>query len=457
MKRSITTRLASMFASVALLTFSMIGVALYGVLRNELARQQTDVLTTTANEMLFSLVRMGNTERWSRAETKMDTLTPADGSLRFWVASPDPRYAYGKDLPLPAATMAAADGFYTVTMPQREYPMRILTRTVPALSDRPEVKLVIGIDTAPYRHTLHTFLTALAGLLLSAVLLIMLLGHWVARMGLRPLQRLSSEARMLSPRHLSQRLDTATLPIELADLASAFNGALGRLETAYTRLEAFNADVAHELRTPLTNLIGQTQVALSRQRTARDFEEVLQSNLEELDRLRAIVNDMLFLARADQGEAATGLVLTPVAAEVAKTIEFFEFVLDEMRLTVDIEGDTGAQAAIDTARFRRAMTNLLQNGIQHTDRGERIVVRITQQTAAVTIAVSNPGRPIDPVHLPRLFDRFYRVDAARHDAGHTHGHGLGLAIVKAVAIMHGGDVFAASTDGITTVGFSVQA
>jgi two-component system heavy metal sensor histidine kinase CusS len=462
MKPSITTRLAMMFASVALLTFTLIGVALYGVLRNELARQQTDVLSTTANEMLFSLVRMGNTERWARAEAKMDTLTPADGSLRFWILSPDRRYAYGKDLPIAAdgARDGAplADGYDTVSMPGREYPMRILVRTVPALLDRPQVQLVIGIDTAPYFHTLHTFLTALAGLLLSAVLLIMLLGQWVAHVGLRPLQRLSSEARLLSPRHLSQRLDVATLPVELADLADAFNGALSRLQTSYTRLEAFNADVAHELRTPLTNLIGQTQVALSRQRSARDFEEVMQSNLEELDRLRAIVNDMLFLARADQGEAATGLVRTPVAAEVAKTIEFFEFVLDEMRLTVDIEGDTGAQAAIDTARFRRAMTNLLQNAIQHTARGERIIVRIArQQPAAVRITVSNPGEPIDPVHLPRLFDRFYRVDAARHDPGQTHGHGLGLAIVNAVATMHGGEVFATSSGGVTTIGFSVQA
>jgi two-component system heavy metal sensor histidine kinase CusS len=461
MKRSITTRLAAMFASVALLTFTLIGVALYGVLRTELARQQTDVLSTTANEMLYALVRMGTTERWARAEAKMDTLTPADGSLRFWIISPDPRYAYGKGLPASLGMTAPPDGFGSIAIPGREYPMRILVRTVPALQDRPEVKFIIGIETGPYVHTLHTFLIALASLLLSAVALIMLLGYWVARMGLRPLQRLSSEASMLSPRHLAQRLNIATLPIELADLAGAFNGALSRLETAYTRLEAFNADVAHELRTPLTNLIGETQVALSRRRSAQDLEEVLQSNLEELDRLRAIVNDMLFLARADQGEAASGLVRTPVADEVGKTIEFFEFVLDDQRLTVDIEGDTGAQASLDTARFRRAVTNLLQNAIQHTASGGRITVRIEQhderQPATVRIAVTNPGSPIDPVHLPRLFDRFYRVDAARHDNGETHGHGLGLAIVKAVANMHGGDVFAASANGTTTIGFSVLA
>lgn len=457
MKRSITTRLALMFASVALLTFSLIGIALYGVLRAELARQQTEVLDTTANEMLYALNRMGSTERWSRAETKMDTLTPADGSLRFWILSPDPAYAYGRDVPPSLAASPPADGFYSIAMPGREYPMRVLVRTVPALQERPTVKFIVGMETAPYFHTLHTFLIALAGLLLSAVLLIMLLSHWVARMGLLPLQRLSSEASMLSPRHLSQRLNVATLPIELADLAGAFNGALSRLETAYTRLEAFNADVAHELRTPLTNLIGQTQVALSRRRSATDLEEVLQSNLEELDRLRAIVNDMLFLARADQGEAATGLVRTPVAAEVGKTIEFFEFVLDDMRLAVDIEGDTEAQASLDRARFRRAVTNLLQNAIQHTECGRRITVRIESHPGTVRIAVSNPGPAIDPVHLPRLFDRFYRVDAARHDNGHTHGHGLGLAIVKAVATMHGGDVFASSDADATTIGFSVLA
>jgi two-component system heavy metal sensor histidine kinase CusS len=455
MKRSITSRLAVMFASVALLTFTVIGVALYGVLRTELARQQTDVLTTTANEMLYALNRMGNTERWARAETKMDTLTPEDGSLRFWILSPDPAYAYGKDVPAGLGLGAPPDGFDSVAIPGREYPMRVLVRTVPALQERPEVRFIVGMETAPYFHTLHTFLIALAGLLLSAVLLIMLLGHWVARVGLRPLKNLSSEARMLSPRHLAQRLNVETLPIELADLAGAFNGALSRLESAYTRLEAFNADVAHELRTPLTNLIGQTQVALSRRRAAGELEEVLQSNLEELDSLRAIVNDMLFLARADQGEVATGLVHTPVAGEVGKIIEFFEFVLDDMRLTVDIEGDTQAVASLDTARFRRAVTNLLQNAIQHTECGGRITVRLVQQLDSVRISVSNPGATIDPIHLPRLFDRFYRVDAARHDNGDTHGHGLGLAIVKAVALMHGGDVFATSVDGVTTIGFSV--
>jgi two-component system heavy metal sensor histidine kinase CusS len=446
-----------MFALVAVVAFTMIGAALYAVLYRELARQQTDVLNTTSNEMMFSLVRMGTTERWARAMNKMDTLTPADGSLRFWIISPDPKFAYGKDLPDCDRIASLPDGYANINLPRLTYPMRTLTRTIEALETRPQVKLVIGIDTAPYFHTLHTFLIALSALLLIAVLVIMLLCQWMAMVGLRPLQRLSREAQKISPVHPAQRLQTESLPIELEDLAGAFNGALHRLQSAYTQLEAFNADVAHELRTPLTNLIGQTQVALARQRSAQEFEEVLQSNLEELDRLRSIVNDMLFLARADRGEAATGLVNAPVAAEVGKTIEFFEFVLDDMGLTVAIEGDTDAQASIDRALFRRALTNLLQNAIQHTRGGNRIVVGIERQPAAVQVTVSNPGDPIDAVQLPRLFDRFYRVDAARNDSGTIHGHGLGLAIVKAVASMHGGGVFAFSKNGVTAIGFSVPA
>jgi len=243
--------------------------------------------------------------------------------------------------------------------------------------------------------------------------------------------------------------------VELSALAEAFNGALSRLEEAYGQLEAFNADVAHELRTPLANLIGSTQVALSRQRSASEFQEVLQANLEDLERVRSIVNDMLFLARADRGEVATGLVLTPVAQEVRKTIEFFEFVLDETRAQVVIEGDVLAEARLESALFRRAMSNLLQNAIEHSRPGAQIAVTLREEAAATWITVSNPGEPIDAQHLQHLFDRFYRVDEARNDGGEHHGHGLGLAIVKAVASMHGGQVSASSEDGWNTFGFSV--
>ena len=455
MRHSITLRLVLMFALAALATSTLIGLALYKVLEREQMRHQDEELATHLQNMQYSISRVDSTDRWARVQAKMDTLTPADGSVRYWVLSDDPRFQYGKGLGGIEHLDRDAEGRGTLLLPDRSAPLRIASRSIPPLADRPAVWLIVGVDSTPFLHTLDAFLSALALLSISAMLLVMLLGTWIARVGLRPLDRLSREARALQVKTLSQRLSLAELPVELYDLATAFNGALGRLEGAYQRLEAFNADVAHELRTPLANLIGGTQVALARPRGAADLQETLQSNLEELERLRSIINDMLFLARADQGEAATSLTRARVADEVRKTIDFFEVVLDETHVSVSIEGDVDAQATLETALFRRAMSNLLQNAIEHSEPGARLAVSIDAGPESVWVAVSNAGEPIAPSHLSRLFDRFYRVDAARHDEGQHHGHGLGLAIVKAVATMHGGAVNATSAGGVTTIGFSV--
>lgn len=454
MKRSITLRLVAMFALATAIMFGLIGAALYHVLSAELARHQQEELQTIYQDMEYMIKRAGTLERWSHVQIKMDTLHEASDNVYFWADSAVPQYRYGNDLANVEGRLVRNDGTGILDMPGQEHPLFTLTRTIPTFQDRPAVRVTIGVDSTPYVRTLQAFLTALIVLSLIAVLLVVVLGYCIARLGLQPLKKMSFEAQALNAKTLSQRLYGQLLPEELDDLAVAFNGALSRLEAAYKQLEAFNADVAHELRTPLTNLIGETQVALSRPRTVAELQEVLQSNLEELERLRSIVNDMLFLARADQGEAATGRVQSSVAAEVGKTIEFLEFILDETHETIRVDGDTAAQAMIETSLFRRAMANLLQNAIEHSRSGAQIKVVIERGPERVRIGVSNPGDPIEPAHLPRLFDRFYRVDGARYN-GQRQGHGLGLAIVKAVATMHGGEVFAYSQGGITTIGFSV--
>ena len=455
MRRAITTRLVLMFALAALAMFTLVGAALYGVLERELSRHENDDLNTNLQNMRYSIERFGDLEHWPRLQVKMDTLTPEDGSVRFWVLSDDPRFLYGKGLDEMERVNQGEAGHGTLSLPITGRSYRTLSMRIAPFADRPAVRLIVGVDTAPFDHTMRAFLIAFTLLTLGAVAVVMALGWWIARIGLRPLERLSEQARGLRPNTLSQRLSLERLPVELEDLTVGFNGALGRLEDAWQQLEGFNADVAHELRTPLANLIGGTQVALSRPRSASEFEETLQSNLEELERLRAIVNDMLFLARADQGEAATGLTAADVAHEVEMTIEFFEPLLDETGASVVIEGELRAQATMNIALFRRALSNLLQNAIEHSAPGARLLVTITPRDGATWIAVANPGKTVAAAHLPRLFDRFYRVDSARHDTGEIHGHGLGLAIVKAVAAMHGGATLATSEQGVTTIAFSI--
>jgi two-component system heavy metal sensor histidine kinase CusS len=455
MKVSITARLVAMFAAATLVTFALIGAALYMVLERELIRHQDEELSTNLQNLQYSIQRAGTLERWGRVQAKMDTLTPLDGRVRFWVLSDDPRFQYGKGLAAMENMSRNDDGTGMIALPNVAAPLRTMSRDIEPLQDRPAVRLIVGSDSGPVRRTLHAFLSALAALSLTTVLAVMLVGYWIARVGLRPLQRLSLEARALRPKAQAQRLQASRLPVELADFAVAFNGAIGRLEDAYRQLEAFNADVAHELRTPLANLIGGTQVALSRPRTVVELEEILQSNLEELEELRLIINDMLFLARADQGEVATGLVRTRLAQEVRKTIDFYEVLLDDLGASVEIAGDVDAEAPIETALFRRALSNLLQNAIEHSAPGARISIEIRRGAGDVWVGVTNSGEPVAESHVLRLFDRFYRVDAARNVPGRPHGHGLGLAIVKAVATMHSGSVSASSTAGLTTIGFSV--
>lgn len=458
----IARRLAAMFAGAALLVFALVGIALYQVLQTQIVRYQHAELETKLRYVAGSVNACELRERWQKVEDKVDSLVSSDRSTKVWAWSDSALFRIGAGAPQVEAARGAADrGMGRLWLADSDAPYRVLAQTIPAKGERPAVQVWVGIDSQPYRAALRSFAFALVALGLGGAALVALLGHWIAQVGLRPLQRLSSDAQRLSPSNLSQRLQPTDLPPELGRVAGAFNGALDRLEAAYTRLEAFNADVAHELRTPLTNLMGQTQVALQRPREAQRLTEVLTSNLEELERMRGIVNDMLFLSRAGQGDIALDRVCVPLAAEVAKTGEFLEYLLEEAGMRLRIDG--AADAWIDTSLFRRAMTNLLHNAVQHATPGSEIVVEVRCGEAVpgdcgsgASVAVRNEGACVEPQHLARMFDRFYRVDEAREHRGERH-HGLGLSIVKAIASLHGGNVFAKSGDGRTTVGFSLAA
>lgn len=277
---------------------------------------------------------------------------------------------------------------------------------------------------------------------------------WRLRRELSPLKSLTREVQRLTPGRLAGGVSTERPIEELQPWVEQFNALLRRLDQAYAQLEGFSVDVAHELRTPLNNIIGQTEVALGRKRTAEQLRDTLASNLEELHRVAGLVQDMLFLSRADRGAAARRGEPLSLAAVVRDVIEFHEAALEQRQLRASVHGD--ARVAVDEPLFRRAVSNLLSNATRHSDRGSAVCVRITPvHDASVQVCVENVGASIQAQALPRIFDRFYRADAARAD-GDTH-HGLGLAIVAAISRMHDGHTFASSTDGLTRIGFSMQA
>lgn len=327
----------------------------------------------------------------------------------------------------------------------------IYSQAIPANDQRPEVILSLAVDTYYYEDLNTWFDFAVTSFLFFCVLIIAFLGRKIAESCLHPVDTLSSYAENLSPQNLSARLPEENLPNELKGLVNSFNNALKKLEESHKRQAAFNSDVAHELRTPVGNLIGESEVALSRPRSAPELEIVLQSNLEELERLRCIVNDMLFLSRADQGETILNFQPTSLAQEVLQTADFLDVIFEENRNKLEIDGD--AIIFAEPSLLKRALTNLLNNAIEHGLTKKNIKVIISDHSNYAEVKVINYGQDIPSEQIPLIFNRFYRINKERPNS--SSNHGLGLAIVKAIITMHHGQVFATSHAGLITIGFTI--
>ena len=271
---------------------------------------------------------------------------------------------------------------------------------------------------------------------------------WLAvRQGHAPIRRIGARMREVSSERLDVRLDPDKVPVELADLVASFNAMLERIGQSFERLSNFSADIAHELRTPVTNLRTQTQVALSRARSADDYREILYSNLEEYERMSAMIGDMLFLAQAEHQLIRPEQSEVDLGAEVIELFEYFEAWAEERGVRLQAVGQA-PRVRGDREMLRRAVSNLLSNAIRHTAAGAAVTVRFGSDPSGwLEVCVENPGADIATEHLPHLFDRFYRVDPSRQRNG--EGAGLGLAIVKSIVEAHGGSTDAVSTGGLT--------
>lgn len=451
-RRSISVHMALMFALSALLIVSAIGILLRSSLHDSLQKQMHNELHFRESLMSPWITARTSADGWSTLANKFTVLASSEGErVRYWIVSDDPRFSVGGTPPVGVQWQALQEGFNQVPgASDHACSLFLLVKTIPANGERPALRYVVAIDSTPYMGTLDAFTHTLLIITALGVLIVAVLGYAVSRIGLRPVGALSYQARHLEPGDHGQRLDTGALPEELQPLASSFNGVLERQEIAWRQLESFNADVAHELRTPLTNLIGQTQLGLARRRSPEELEELLGSNLEELERMASIVNDMLFLSHAHAGDHAAQLTRVSLREETLKTAEYVEPSFAEKQLSLEVDGE--ATAHIDRRLFHRSLANLLENSARHSPPRSTITVTLSERDNQACVAVSNPGEPIAAGHLHRLFERFYRVDSSRAKSD-TH-HGLGLSIVRAVAIMHRGDVFARSEGGINTFGIT---
>lgn len=429
---SIRTRLRNALGAVAMLVFTVVGGALYLTLSSELARTEQATLRSKADVLRAYIERTGPQIGVAELRDQIERMLMVDDSgLRVWLLS-GPKVLLGHGaLPEEVET---SDGILRLR-DQDGVSMDGRRMAVTGGNGHYDT-LVVALDTQRRESLLHTYMWLIVIACGAGVVASVVLTDLATRHGLAPLRRISRKAASVVSPVLIQPLEFGRVDAEIADLVSSLNVASTRVSNTYRQMEAFNADVAHELRTPVACMISNAQVTLAEERPVEELREALLDQLESLERMKGMINDMLFLARADLGEAAQDARPAELGEEVASTVEFYEALLDESGLTAEVDGE--ARVRCNPGLIRRAVSNLLSNAIGHTARGETIRIEVRREGKDALVEVFNPGAPLSDEMRSRMFDRFYRADESRGRGG----HGLGLAIVRAVAMMHGGSGYA---------------
>jgi heavy metal sensor kinase len=287
---------------------------------------------------------------------------------------------------------------------------------------------------------------AFASLLAVPIVLALagLAGYVLAQRALVPLEKMALRAEQITSENLDERLPAAEVNDELGHLARVFNSLLARLEQSFQQLRRFTSDASHELRTPLTSIRSVGEVALQKDGSREDYQEAVESMLEEVNRLTSLVNSLLTISRADAGYIRLHPTVFPAMDLAREAAGLVEPLAEDQRQRIIIEGDESAFVQGDRVFLAQALVNIIHNAVKYSPQGAIIHVGVRRDpVGAVLLDVVDSGPGIAPEHSAKVFDRFYRIDDSRsRQAG---GAGLGLSIAQWAVRAHGGDILLLTT------------
>jgi len=435
--RALSLRLALMFALVSVLLLGALGLYLYQSLEREIAWRDDQALVGRVERMRTLIGDSDSIEALRQRPQLYANMLGNQGDL-LWVLDGAGRPLIEiNPVQMAVPLLPPGNGVHLQDSAGAE-PARLAWQHV--MHEGQTLTLVAGKLLAERMQMLAAYRLKLWLALGIGALLAFGLGGVVSQRGLRPVRTLAAHAATIDVQHLHLRLEGVDKVQELAQLGEALNQMLARLEDGFGRLSRFSEDLAHEMRTPLNNLMGQTELALRKTRSADDYQTLLVSNVEEYERLARMIDNMLFLARAEQPDAAVQREAIDLHALVAQLCDYFEGMAEERGITL-VNRANGTLHA-DPQLLRRALANLIANALRYGAADSPVQIDCSAQGEILEISVRNQGAPIAPEHLPRLFDRFYRCDPSRAQPGDSGG--LGLAIVRSILQMHGGTVRAES-------------
>lgn len=453
--RSIRARLTLWYTSLLTVTFLLVGGAGYALLAFSLDHDVDEALKSVAQ--VFVERAQGGTAPFPPSEVdevfrRFFGFSPWDRYFGMFdpIGRLDPRLPPPGSAKLrlsPKALKNATEGrptFETMVGVAR-YPVRMIT--VPVIQAARLVNLIqVGMSLENSYSTRRRYLLTMAAVLPIALLLAGGGGWLLARRALKPVDRMADAARRISAEHLAERLADPGGGDELSKLAQTLNEMLSRLDESFNQIRQFSADASHELQTPLTILKGEMEVALRSPRSPEEYQRILKSALEEIDRIARLVEGLLLLARADAGVLRMDrktVDLSQIVEEIYKqgkvlaAARHITLLLGQMEPTL-IQGDV--------ERLRRLLLNLMDNGIKYTPAGGRVTLSLQREGGWARLKVEDTGIGLSPEEQERIFERFYRSAEARtHNEG---GYGLGLCIAKSIAEAHGGRIEVNSSPGL---------
>ncbi len=447
--RSLTVQATLSFALISCLVVSGLGLYLYTSAKHALEIRADYTLIGRVDRFRNLLHDLYNVRQMEERPAIFESMLGNEQDVRIFRRMGEPPFINVNPdrMTPPSMTPVPVDAPVTIdALHEGERADGIRVQWVSALADIGERGGTVEI-TAAYVMTqesqmLSAYLMRVIGAIVMAVLLTTLMGFVLLRRGLRPLTIMSDRAAKITPANLAVRLPDDDAPTELRRLAIAFNAMLDRLQAGYEHLSQFSADLAHEIRTPVNILMGQTQVALGQARSTQEYEQLLESNQEELARMAHIIENILFLSRSDHAVVAVEREPLAFADELARISDYFEGLAQERGMCFRVEAH--GTALVNAVMWRRAVNNLVINAIRYGNEGSCIGLYASSDQRGATVYVENEGPALSQDELDRMFSRFYRGDKSRSE--YTESNGLGLALVKAIMAMHGGDATARMLD-----------
>jgi heavy metal sensor kinase len=452
--RSIRARLTLWYTSLLTATFLLLGGTAYGLLVYTLSQETDAALRGVAQGLA------------QREGGRAGAFFPPDVDKlfrHFFGFSPMDRYFERLDpfghlesgehpfgpgkLPLSAQALKnASQGIPTFETVKGKgpYPIRVLTW--PVMRGGQVVNLIqVGMSREGLYATRRRFLLAMASVLPIALLLAGGGGWMLARRALKPVDRMTETARRISAEHLAGRLEETGAGDELDRLAQTLNAMLGRLDTSFKEMRQFTADASHELQTPLTILKGEVEVALRSRREPDEYQRILKSALEEIDKIAHLVEGLLLLARADAGVLRMDQRPVDLAQLLEEVYGQARILAEARSVDLTLGPVEGVSTQGDYTHLRRLLLNLVDNGIKYTPRGGKVAISLQSGEGWALLRVEDTGIGISPEEKGRIFQRFFRSEEARSRG--EGGAGLGLCIARSIAEAHGGKIEVESTPG----------